>query len=340
MQTRIAITGGAGYIGSHLVKRMLRAGHAVLVLDNLSTGHRDAVGEASFAEIDVADRPRVEELLRRHGTQVVMHLAGSAVHGEATVDPAKYYGNNVGSTLGLLQACVNAGVRDFIYSSSAAVYGEPQAAQVREEHACRPVNAYGRSKLMAEQVIEDHCRTFGLRSVAFRYFNAAGADPEGELGERHQPETHLIPLALEAASGARPQLTLFGTDYATADGTCVRDYVHVADICEAHLLGLKYLQGTTAGAVHKLNLGNGNGYSVRAVIAAVERITGARVPVEYGPRRAQDPAMLVADSSLARHTLGWRPRYADIEQIIAHAWAWHTRPVPKAAPLSEMSPAF
>lgn len=322
---RVLVTGGAGYIGSHMIKRLLSAGHHVTVLDDLSTGHRDSVQGAPLVVADVGDRERVEGLLKSTGARVVMHFAGFIQVGESVTEPERYHRNNVEKTAALLQACVAAGVEGFVFSSSAAVYGEPKTDRLREDHPCAPLNPYGRSKLEVEQMLERHARGSGLRSVSFRYFNAAGADPDGELGERHRPETHLIPLALEAAAGAADALTVFGDDYPTPDGTCVRDYVHVSDLCEAHLLGMHRLLECPRGKILTLNLGNDRGYSVREIIAEVERVTGRRVAVKTGVRRPGDQAVLVADSSKARALLGWTPRHAAIGDIITHAWAWRQK---------------
>ncbi|MFN2119046.1 MAG: UDP-glucose 4-epimerase GalE, partial [Anaerolineales bacterium] len=253
----------------------------------------------------------------------VMHFASYIEVGESVRDPAKYYRNNVTNTLNLLDAMVQAGVEHFIFSSSAAVYGEPQYSPLDEEHPCRPINPYGMTKWMVEQVLEDYGRAYGLKSVSLRYFNAAGADPEGQMGERHDPETHLIPLVLQAASGRRPSIEVYGRDYDTADGTCVRDYIHVADLCDAHLLALESIDGVAEYRVY--NLGNGDGFSVQQVIDTAGRVTGREIPVVDGQRRPGDPPVLVADAGLARQDLGWNPRYPDLDTIIQHAWNWEQK---------------
>jgi UDP-glucose 4-epimerase len=317
---RILVAGGAGYIGSHMVKRLLAADVDVIVLDDLSTGYRDAVKGGTFVEGDIADRSLLDGIFRRHAIDAVMHFASFIQVGESMKKPGIYYRNNLSATLNLLDAMVAADVRHFIFSSTAAVFGEPKYVPIDEEHPKRPINPYGRSKWMVEQVLEDYDRAFGLKSVCLRYFNAAGADPDGELGERHDPETHLIPLLLQVASGRRKSIAVFGDDYPTPDGTCIRDYIHVTDLCEAHLLALGHLQAHNRS--ERYNLGNGNGYSINEVIAAVESVTGRPIPREVQERRAGDPPRLVADASRARQELGWSPRFSDLESIIEHAWRW------------------
>jgi len=317
---RILVVGGAGYIGSHMVKRLLEHGHAPVTLDDLSTGHRDAVLGGAFEQGSLADTERLDELLRRHRFDAVMHFASFIQVGESVRAPGKYYRNNVVNTLNLLDAMVRHDVRRFVFSSSAAVYGEPERVPIDESHPKRPVNPYGRTKWMVEQALEDYDRAHGLRSVSLRYFNAAGADPSGALGERHEPESHLIPLVLQAASGRRAQVEVYGRDYPTADGTCVRDYIHVADLCAAHLLALDHLDRTDASAA--FNLGNGAGFSVQQVIDAAQAVTGKRLNVVDRPRRDGDAAVLVADAALARRVLGWQPQYADLDTILRHAWQW------------------
>ena len=318
--SRVLVVGGAGYIGSHMVKRLLREGYAVTVFDSLESGHRDAVVGGDLVAGDLADRAALKRLFADRTIDAVMHFASSIQVGESVRDPAKYYRNNVANSQNLLDAMVAAGVGRLVFSSSAALFGEPRYSPIDEAHPIAPVSPYGRSKWMTELMLEDYQRAYGLESICFRYFNAAGADPEGGLGERHDPETHLIPLLLQAALGRRPPLTVFGTDYDTADGTCVRDYIHVADLCEAHLLALRRL--AEGGGSDRFNLGNGRGFSVREVIEAVGRVVGEAVPVSYGERRPGDASTLVADAERARERLGWSPRYGDLDTIIAHAWAF------------------
>ncbi|MEW6133732.1 MAG: UDP-glucose 4-epimerase GalE [Pseudomonadota bacterium] len=319
----ILVVGGAGYIGSHMVKFLDRLGCHVVTLDNLSGGYRDAVLAGEFVEGDIADLDLLQELFAGGGFDAVMHFASFIQVGESVREPGKYYRNNFSHTLNLLDAMCTAGVNNFIFSSSAAIFGEPDYLPIDEAHAKKPINPYGRSKLMVEEVLADYARACGLRSVSLRYFNAAGVDPDGELGERHEPETHLIPLVLQAASGRRPHVSVFGRDYDTPDGTCIRDYIHVMDLCEAHWLAVQSLFDGSGSRAY--NLGNGSGFSVQEVIDAAQRVTGRKIPVVDAPRREGDPARLVADATLARKALGWAPRYADLETILRHAWAWETR---------------
>jgi UDP-glucose 4-epimerase len=319
----VLVVGGAGYIGSHMVKLLDARGHAVVTFDDLSTGHRDAVVRGEFVAGSLADRAALDALFRSRRFDAVMHFASFIQVGESVAEPAKYYANNFSNTLALLDAMVAAGVRRFIFSSTAAIFGEPETPMIAEDHPQRPVNPYGRSKWMVEQALGDYDRAYGLKAACLRYFNAAGADPEGELGERHEPETHLIPLVLQAAAGRRPHIGIFGDDYPTPDGTCIRDYIHIVDLCEAHLLALGRLMAEERSLA--FNLGNGAGFSVREVIEAARRVTGRPIPERISPRRAGDPARLVADSARARTELGWTPRYADLDTIIAHAWAWEER---------------
>ena len=320
--TRVLVVGGAGYIGSHMVKMLGGAGMDVVTYDNLSSGHRDAVLYGKFVEGDLADATRLDEVLAT-GFEAVMHFASYIQVGESVRLPGKYYRNNVANTLNLLEAMIARKIPNFIFSSSAAVFGEPRYVPLDEAHPRQPINPYGMSKSMIEDMLPDFDRAYGLRSVCLRYFNAAGADPAGELGERHEPETHLIPLILQIASGRRPHIEVYGRDYPTPDGTCVRDYVHIEDLCQAHLLSLKYL--LEGGRSTAYNLGNCDGFSVQQIIEAARRVTGREIKVVDVPRRSGDPARLVADSSRARKELKWMPRYADIESIIGHAWVWETR---------------
>lgn len=322
-KSTVLVAGGAGYIGSHMVAMLLARGYEVVTLDNLSTGYRDAVLGGEFVQGDLADSGQLERLFSGRAIDAVMHFASFIQVGESVKEPAKYYANNVTNTLNLLDAMVAHDVKRFIFSSSAAVYGEPIRVPIDEDHPKHPLNPYGRTKWMAEQILADYDLAYGLKSVSLRYFNAAGADPEGRLGERHEPETHLIPLVLQAASGRRENVQVFGRDYDTPDGTCIRDYVHVADLCEAHHLALERLLDGAGSAAY--NLGNGNGFSVQEVIATAERVTGKAIPVRDVARREGDPARLVADAGLARQELGWRPEYGNIETIVRHAWQWEQR---------------
>jgi len=319
----VLVVGGAGYIGSHMVKRLRQAGLRPVVADDLSGGRRAAVGDAELHVGDIGDAAFVDALLAHVRPQAVIHFAGLIQVGESVREPARYYRNNVGATQVLLDGMRAHGIERLIFSSTAAIFGDPAYTPIDEAHPKLPINPYGRSKWMVEQMLEDFDHAYGLRSVCLRYFNAAGADAEGELGECHDPETHLIPLVLQVASGRCSHITVFGDDYPTVDGTCVRDYIHVQDLCEAHLLALHQLLGGAGSA--RYNLGNGNGYSIRQVIDSVRRVTGQPVPVEIGPRRAGDPPTLVADATAARRELGWQPRYGDLDTIVRHAWDWERR---------------
>lgn len=319
---KVLVIGGAGYIGSHMVKTLGRRRCSVTTLDDLSTGHRDAVLAGEFVQGNCGDRGVLDEVLAA-GFDAVMHFASFIQVGESVHHPDKYYLNNFVNTLTLLDAMRAHGVNRLVFSSSAATFGSPQYSPIDEAHPQRPISPYGRTKLMVEQLLSDYEKAYGMRSVCLRYFNAAGADPEGDLGERHLPETHLIPLVLQAASGRRPHVWVFGRDYDTPDGTCVRDYVHIQDLCSAHWLALQSLMNSAGSRAY--NLGNGNGFSVQEVIDAAEMVTGRKIPVQYGARRAGDPDRLVADSRMAREVLGWRPQYADLKTIIEHAWRWETR---------------
>lgn len=316
----ILVVGGAGYIGSHMVKMLSRAGHQVLTLDNLSTGYRDAVKYGDFIEGGIADSTLLDEIFSNGHFDGVMHFASFIEVGESVREPAKYFENNFSNTLNLLNAMVRHNVKRFIFSSTAAIFGEPQYVPINEEHPKHPINPYGRSKLMVEEALQDYEMAYGLESVCLRYFNAAGADPDGELGERHIPETHLVPLVLQAASGRRNEISIFGKDYDTDDGSCVRDYIHIVDLCSAHLLALEHLaKGLGSG---RFNLGNGTGFSVVEVIDIVKQVTGKDFKVIEAEKRPGDPAVLVADSSLARAELGWQPEHQNISEIIRHAWNW------------------
>lgn len=320
---RILVVGGAGYIGSHMVKMLLSQGHEVVTFDNLSGGYRDSVLGGKFVLGDLADQAALDALFIKHKPQAVMHFASFIQVGESVRRPDIYYRNNFSNTLNLLDAMLAHGVKHFVFSSTAAVFGEPDYLPIDEAHPNNPLNPYGKSKWMVEQTLADYDYAFGLKSVCLRYFNAAGADPEGQLGERHEPETHLVPLILQAASGRRAEIQVFGRDYETLDGTCVRDYIHIVDLCSAHLLALQHL--TSGGASERFNLGNGEGFSVQQVIDTVEKVTGRKVNVIDCPRRKGDPALLIANATRARTLLGWKPVYPDLESIVQHAWAWECR---------------
>jgi UDP-glucose 4-epimerase len=325
-QPTVLVTGGAGYIGSHAVLALKEAGYRVVVLDNLVYGHLDIVEtvlDVEFVQGDIGDRPLLDQLFQTYPIDAVIHFAAYAYVGESVTNPAKYYRNNVVGTLTLLEAMVQAEVFKIVFSSTCASYGNPHQIPIPEDHPQSPINPYGMSKLMVEQILEDFDRAYGLRSVRFRYFNAAGADPQGRLGEDHSPETHLIPLILLTALGQREHITVFGTDYKTPDGTCIRDYIHVSDLADAHILGLKYLLDD--GETTVFNLGNGEGFSVKEVITAAREITGLPIAVEEGPRRAGDPAILIGSATKARKVLGWDPQYSQIEVILDHAWRWHQK---------------
>jgi len=323
--SKFLVVGGAGYIGSHMVKQLSRAGHSVVVLDNLTTGFRELARYGELVVGDLADLNLLERLFSEHAFDGVMHFAAASLVGESMQDPGKYYRNNVANTLNLLDAMVRHGVTSFIFSSTAATFGEPEYVPIDESHSQRPINPYGASKLMVEQMLQDYAVAYGLNSVSLRYFNACGADPEGELGECHDPETHLIPLVLQAASGKRDAITVFGRDYPTEDGTCVRDYIHIEDLCSAHALALDaFVSGNKQGAL-AYNLGNGQGYSVQEVIEAVQRVVaedGRELKVVEGERRQGDPGVLVANAALAKQELGWQPKYTELETIVRHAWQW------------------
>jgi UDP-glucose 4-epimerase len=318
---RLLLTGGAGYVGSHALRALLRAGHQAVVLDDLRAGSADFVQGAPLVRQEVGDRAGLERLWAAHGPfDGVLHFAASISVAESVANPLLYYRNNVAASAELMQAAVAHGARAFVLSSTAAVYGSPERQPISEDAPLRPESPYGASKAMIERMLADAERAHGLRFMALRYFNASGADPEGGIGERHDPETHLIPLALEAAAGLRPALRLFGTDWPTPDGTCVRDYIHVTDLADAHVRGVEsLLAGGTSGA---FNLGTGTGHSIRAVLAAVAAVTGHAVPVESAPRRPGDPAVLVADSARFRAALGWTPHRSGLEEIVATAWSW------------------
>jgi UDP-glucose-4-epimerase GalE len=312
----VLVVGGAGYIGSHAAHVLRRRGYEVIIYDNLSTGYRELAEGFELIVGDIDDSAKLAPILRR--CDAVMHFAAHAYVGESVQNPKKYFHNNVNAALGLLDAVLESRVRNFIFSSTCAVYGNPVKVPIAEDNPREPLNPYGATKVAFENALEAYSRAYGLKYVAFRYFNAAGADETANLGEKHDPETHLIPLIFQAIQGKRAALEIFGDDYPTRDGTCIRDYIHVTDLAEAHVLGLEYLSKSDSCA---MNLGTGSGQSVREVVAAVERVTGHKVPTHIGPRRAGDPAELVADPSLARKLLGWEAK-RDLDQIISTAWRW------------------
>ena len=323
-ESTILVTGGAGYIGSHAVLALQQAGYEVIVLDNLSYGHREVVEQVLKVKLivgDTSDRALLDQLFTTHNITAVMHFAAYIAVGESVTDPAKYYRNNVAGTLTLLEAMVAASINKFVFSSTCALYGVPKTIPLVEDHPQDPISPYATTKWMVEQMLSDFDRAYGLKSVSFRYFNAAGADPTGLLGEDHTPETHLIPLVLFAALGKRQSVSIFGTDYPTRDGTCIRDYIHVTYLAQAHVLGLEYL--VKEGDSEVFNLGNGSGFSVREVIETTKEVTGKEIKVVECDRRPGDPPVLVGSSDKARNILGWRPQYPDLKDIVAHAWQWH-----------------
>ena len=315
----ILVVGGAGYVGSHMVRMLHEAGYQVVTFDDLSNGHRSSVLAGNFIEGTLADKALLDQVFSIYDIKFVMHFASFIEVGESVREPAKYYHNNVVNTLNLLDTMVKHDVKKFVFSSTAAIFGQPETSLIDENHAKQPINPYGCSKLMIEQILSDYDHAYGLKSVCLRYFNAAGASVDGRIGERHEPETHLIPLVLQVAAGIRQSISIFGDDYATRDGTCIRDYIHIVDLCQAHLLALKKLEQGHSAAY---NLGNGNGFSVREVIETARKVTGHPIPAIVDQRRPGDPAVLVADSQLARQELGWSPNYRDLVVIIQHAWAW------------------
>ncbi len=322
----ILVTGGAGYIGSHTALLLEQAGYDVIILDNMVYGHRDIIQpvlQAKIIEGDISDRPLLDHIFATHPIQAVIHFAAYAYVGESVTEPTKYYRNNVGGTMTLLEAMLAASVKNIVFSSTCATYGVPDMTPIPEDHPQKPINPYGASKLMVERMLTDLGNAFGLNSVIFRYFNAAGAHPSGLLGEDHNPETHLIPLVLQTALELREAISIFGSDYPTKDGTCVRDYIHVVDLAEAHILGLKHL--LRGGQSEIFNLSNGNGFSVREVIEVGRKVTGRPIRVIECDRRPGDPPILIGRSDKAREMLGWHPQYPDLSDIMAHAWAWHQK---------------
>jgi UDP-glucose 4-epimerase len=322
----VLVTGGAGYIGSHAVLALQEAGYEVVILDNLVYGHRDLVETVLKVELiegDIGDRPLLDKIFKTREFAAVIHFAAYSYVGESMSHPGKYYRNNVVGTLTLLEAMQAAGIKNLVFSSTCAVYGVPKQIPILENQPQQPINPYGMSKLMVESILEDFDQAYGLRSVRLRYFNAAGADPQGRLGEDHRPETHLIPLVLMTAMGKRDSIGILGTDYDTPDGTCIRDYIHVTDLAQAHILGLEYLlQG---GKTQVFNLGNGWGFSVQEVIDAARGVTGLPIRVTLNQRRSGDPPILVGSAEKARSLLGWQPQYGELETILNHAWQWHQK---------------
>ena len=325
LSSPLLVTGGAGYIGSHTVLELRQQGHAVVVLDNLSQGHPQALAADVPLEVgDLGDAAFVEEVFARHRPRAVLHFAAHASVGESVHDPLKYYRNNLAAPLILLEAMRRHDCLKFIFSSTCATYGNPQSLPIDEQHPQQPVNPYGASKAMLERVLRDCEPAWGLRSVVLRYFNASGCDPQGRLGEDHEPETHLIPRVLMAAAGRLERLDIFGQDYPTPDGTCVRDYIHVSDLARAHVLALEHLDAGKASVA--VNLGTGRGFSVQEIVQAARKVTGREIPVAFGPRREGDPAQLICDPSLAQRLLGWQAQFLDPVEHVRHAWAWFHGP--------------
>lgn len=315
----ILVIGGAGYIGSHMVRMLAKQGYNPVVFDNLSKGHREAVANYPFELGDLGEKARLTEVFKKYGIEAVMHFAAFAEVGESVKEPSKYYHNNVAKVLDLLDALVENDIKYFVFSSTAATFGEPIRPKIDESHPQNPINPYGNTKLMVEKILADFDTAYGLKATALRYFNASGADDSGEIGESHNPETHLIPIVLQAAAGKRPSIKMFGTDYPTPDGTCVRDYVHVNDLARAHILALEKMFKDNVS--ERFNLGSGNGFSVAEIVKEAKRITGIDFTVEKAPRRDGDPAVLVADSAKAERILGWKPQY-NLTRIIETAWHW------------------
>jgi len=319
----VIVTGGAGYIGSHICKALDKSGYIPVTYDNLSEGYETAVKWGPLEVGDVQDRGRLSEVMEKYQPVAVMHFAAFISAGESVEDPGKYYRNNVTGSLRLIESVAQHGIKYFIFSSTAAIYGMPVEVPITESHLQKPINPYGHSKLMVEQILRDYDYAHGLKSICLRYFNAAGADREGDTGEAHDPETHLIPLVLDAVSGKREHIMVYGADYETPDGTCIRDYIHVSDLADAHVLALKSLENGSPSNAY--NLGNGAGFSVMEIIEAVKCVTSREVPVKIGERRDGDPSRLIADSSKIMSELGWQPKQPDIESIIGTAWDWHQK---------------
>lgn len=320
MTKTILVAGGAGYIGSHTVKYLLNHGYEVVVLDNLISGHREAVLTEKFEQVDLGNKVELDKVFKKYDIDAVIHFAAFSYVGESVINPKKYYHNNVVSTLNLLDTMIENGVKNIVFSSTCATYGNPQYMPMDEKHPQSPINPYGNTKLAIERMMADYETAYGLKYIALRYFNAAGCDAQGELGESHSPETHLIPLVLKAIKGEIPKITVFGTDYDTEDGTCVRDYIHVEDLADAHMLAVEKL--AKDGTSYCINLGTGIGNSVKEIIKAAEEVTGKNVPLEYGQRRPGDPAKLYASNKKAKEVLSWNPKYTNIQDIIKTAWIW------------------
>lgn len=319
----ILIVGGAGYIGSHINKELTKQGYKTVIFDSLVKGHKEAVKWGEFFEGDLADIESIREVFKKYPIEAVLHFAAFIEVGESVKDPQKYYQNNVKNTLNLLQVMLENDVKKIIFSSTAATFGNPQYVPIDEKHPQIPINPYGQAKLMVEKILNDYDVAYGLKYIALRYFNACGADIEGDIGENHNPESHLIPLILDAAMGKREDIKIFGTDYPTPDGTCLRDYVHVTDLAQAHILALKKIMD--GGESDNFNLGNGSGFSVKEVIEVAKKVTGVDFKVTEVERRAGDPPELIADSKKAKEILKWEPKYFDLETIITSAWNWHKK---------------
>ena len=321
MDMNILVTGGAGYIGSHTVRALIDAGFTPIVVDNFSRGHHSAIPKGvKVVELDIADLKLVN-IMKEDNIKGIMHFAAHSQVGESMINPSIYYENNVVGSYRLIESARQAGVQHFVFSSTAAVYGEPEEVPIKETAKLQPTNVYGRTKLMIEEMLHDYSSIYGSTYVALRYFNAAGADESGKIGEDHSPETHLIPLVLEAALKKRSHITVFGTDYDTSDGTCIRDYIHVTDLASAHVLAMNYL--INGGESRAFNLGSGNGFSVKDIIETAKNVTGIDIPVKYGERRAGDPSTLIASSEYIKDVLGWNPQHSELSQIIGDAWRWH-----------------
>ena len=317
----ILVTGGAGYIGSHVLKALLKEGHQVVTFDNLQKGHKKAVTGGKFVKGDLADKELLNQVMEKNQIEGVIHLAADSLVGESMENPGKYYRNNFANGINLLEAMVKNGVKNIVFSSTAAVYGEPDQIPIKEDNQTEPTSTYGESKLFFEKALKRYDDIYDLKYVSLRYFNAAGADPEGEIGEAHDPETHLIPIVLQTALGIRDKIYIFGDDYPTRDGSCIRDYIHVNDLAAAHVLAVEALADGKESSIY--NLGNGEGYSVKEVINTVKEVTGRDFEVKVSERRAGDPAVLIASSDKIQQELNWQPQYPELEKIISTAWKWH-----------------